>query len=137
MTIFSDPMVSVIGEVGNRLSIDAFYISFVVTPLISNASELISSVMFAAKKSPKSMTMTFSALLGAATMNNTFCLAIFMGLVYFKNLTWAFSSQVTAILVVQAAVCVVASFKTQKLWMGFIPLLCYPLSLIIVRYFPQ
>lgn len=42
------------------------------------------------------MDMTLSALLGAATMNNTFCLAIFLGLVYIRDLSWAFSAEVRA-----------------------------------------
>eukprot|EP00964_Phaeocystis_antarctica_P043539 scaffold24994_cov42-Phaeocystis_antarctica.AAC.1 len=41
------------------------------------------------KKSKKTITVALSALEGAACMNNTFCLAIFMGLCYFKQLACA------------------------------------------------
>ena len=37
-----------------------FYISFVVTPFCSNASELVSSLMFAAKKTKTNSSLTFS-----------------------------------------------------------------------------
>ena len=37
-----------------------FYVSFIVTPLCSNASELVSSLMFAAKKTKTSSSLTFS-----------------------------------------------------------------------------
>ena len=51
---------------------------------------------FAGRKTSGSMDMTLSALLGAATMNNTFCLAIFLALVYGRGLVWAFSAEVSA-----------------------------------------
>ena len=66
-------MVDVLAALGNRMGIKPFYVSFVISPLVSNASELISSLMFASRKTQASMDMTLSALLGAATMNNTFC----------------------------------------------------------------
>ena len=37
-----------------------FYVSFVITPLCSNASELVSSLMFAAKKTKINSSLTFS-----------------------------------------------------------------------------
>ena len=37
-------------------------------------------------------------------MNNTFCLAIFMALIYFKGLVWKFSAETLAILIVQVLV---------------------------------
>jgi len=36
-------------------------------------------------------------------MNNTFCLAIFLALVYFRQLEWKFSAEVTAILAAEAS----------------------------------
>lgn len=50
VSFFSDPMVDVIGAFGKSIKIDAFYISFVVTPIASNASEVIAGLIFAAKK---------------------------------------------------------------------------------------
>lgn len=38
----------------------AFYVSFVVTPLCSNASELVSSLVFASKKKKENISMTFA-----------------------------------------------------------------------------
>lgn len=37
-----------------------FYVSFVITPICSNASELVSSLMFAAKKTKTNSSLTFS-----------------------------------------------------------------------------
>ena len=79
IVIFSDPMVDVMSNMGDRCSIPPFYIAFVLAPLASNASEFIASYSYAQKKTQKTITVSLAALEGAACMNNTFCLAIFMG----------------------------------------------------------
>merc|ERR1719420_1240514 len=91
--VVSDPFVDLLTEWGNRLGIDAFYISFVVAPFASNASELLSAYAYAAKKTKSSITTSLSTLIGAACMNNTFCLAIFFALIYFKKLAWQFTAE--------------------------------------------
>ena len=40
--------------------IPAFYVAFCVTPFASNASELVSSLMFARRKRRKNISLTFS-----------------------------------------------------------------------------
>jgi len=71
-------------EVGKRTGISSFYVAFVIAPLASNASELIASYSYALKKTPASISISLQALQGAACMNNTFCLSIFMALIYFQ-----------------------------------------------------
>lgn len=85
---FSDPMVDVIGEIANRIGVNAFYVSFILVPLASNGSELLASVYYAKKKTSKTMKVALTSLEGAACMNNTFCLAIFMALIAFRGLAW-------------------------------------------------
>jgi hypothetical protein len=65
-------------------------------------------------------------------MNNTFCLAIFLALVYFRGLDWNFGAEVTAIIAVEAVICVVALFQVTPTWRAFIPIALYPLSLVLV-----
>jgi Ca2+/Na+ antiporter len=91
--VFSDPAVEVLGEIGNRTGINAFYISFVLAPLASNASELVAAYMYGCKKTSAMMTVSLSTLEGAAIMNNTFCLAIFYMLIHFQRLAWTFSAE--------------------------------------------
>jgi hypothetical protein len=71
-------------EVGKRTGISSFYVAFVIAPLAFNASELIASYSYALKKTPASIFISLQALQGAACMNNTFCLSIFMALIYFQ-----------------------------------------------------
>ena len=130
--LISDPMVDVMGEIGNRIGISPFYISFVLAPLSSNASELIASYSYALKKTKRTITISFSALLGAACMNNTFCLAIFMALMVFKGLRWQFSAETVSILLVQITMFAVGMKRVHYLKDGLIVLLLYPASLALV-----
>ena len=47
--LFSDPMVDVFSAFGDRMNISAFYVSFVLAPLASNASELIAAYNYVKK----------------------------------------------------------------------------------------
>ena len=130
--IFSDPMCSVFTSIGERTGIDAFYISFVLAPLASNASELIAAVNFASKKTSHTTTVSMTQLEGAAIMNNTFCLGIFALLIFAKDLAWTFSAETLSIILVQVVMFVVARIKTQSLALGYLVLALYPLSIIFV-----
>merc|ERR1719159_397193 len=84
--VFSNPMVDVLSEIGKKTGIPAFYVSFILAPLASNASELVSSMTLASRKTMGAMTQSLQTLEGAACMNNTFCLGIFFILIYFQGL---------------------------------------------------
>lgn len=130
--VFSDPMVDVMSNVGERLGIPAFYIAFVLAPLASNASELIASLNYAGKKTGKTITVSLSSLQGAACMNNTFCLGIFMALIYVKGLAWKFTAETLSILIVELLVACIAVQRTQRLWHGLVALSFFPLSIAFV-----
>jgi len=133
VTLFSDPIVNVISLLGEEMQIGAFYISFVVTPICSNASELIASLVFASSKTKQASSMTYSQLYGAATMNATLGLSIFYALIHFRGLAWTFSAETLSILFITWSVCLVASFKkTFSCWWIIPNLMLYPLSLVFV-----
>ena len=106
-----------------------FFIAFVLAPLASNASEFIASYNYAAKKTQKTITVSLAALEGAACMNNTFCLAIFMGLIFFQNLAWKFSAETIAVVLVEIMVGIVALRPTMELYVGYGMLCLFPLSI--------
>merc|ERR1712217_208124 len=91
------------------------------------------AMKLAQKKTLSSMVNSLSSLEGAAIMNNTFCLAIFMLLIVWKGLVWEFTAETTSILAIQVVVGICAlSLKVHSLMTGLIILLCYPASLVIV-----
>ncbi len=131
---FSDPMVEVMQEIAVRASISPFYVSFVLAPLASNSSEVLASVFYAKKKTRKTMTVALSTLEGAACMNNTFCLSIFMALIYFRGLAWQYTAETASIVIVQF----VMAYFTQETVMttkkALIVLSIFPLSLLFVAF---
>lgn len=130
--LFSDPMVDVMQEIAVRMGISPFYVSFILAPLASNASEVIASMYYASKKTTKTITVSFSALQGAACMNNTFCLSIFMGLIYFRGLAWQFTAETIAIIAVQVAIYFLTQDDLMTLNTGFLILGIFPLSIALV-----
>jgi len=130
---FSDPMVDVLSAMGRDMGINPFYVSFVLAPIASNASELTAAFNFASKKTKSSITISLDTLLGAACMNNTFCLGVFLALVYYQGLAWKFSAETLTILVTEWIMfAYVMVKKTQTMADGFFVLALYPLSLALV-----
>jgi len=117
--IFSDPMVDVLNELGVRFNVGPFYVAFVLAPVASNASELIASIAYSLKKTKKTITISLSALEGAACMNNTFCLGIFLALIFFKEIAWKFSAETIAIIFVEVALFAFAQVQTHRLYYAF------------------
>jgi len=131
--VFSDPMCDMLSVIGQKISPSApFYVSFAVAPLASNASELVSAMKLASKRTMKSMVNSLSTLEGAAIMNNTFCLGIFLLLIVWKGLLWQFSAETISILTIEVLVGIMAMKKVHRLIDGIIILCFYPLAVVIV-----
>jgi Ca2+/Na+ antiporter len=130
--IFSDPLIGVLSEVGERTKVPAFYISFILSPLVSNGAEVLAAYAYSQKKSSKTITISLSTLMGAAIMNATFVLFIFLLLIYVKRLAWTFSAETIAILFVQIVVGLMALSKSQNLLSAVFILGLYPFSLVLV-----
>lgn len=129
---FSDPMVDVLQVTADRIGVPAFYVSFILAPLASNASEVIASQYYAQKKTRKTITVSLTALEGAASMNNTFCLSIFMALIYFRGLAWKYSAETISIVLVQFGIGICALKDKMSTGTGIIILMVFPLSVVLV-----
>lgn len=132
---FSGPTVAVMAEIGRRINVSPFYVSFVLAPIASNATELVAAYNMAKKRTKKSMTTSLSCLLGAGVMNNTFCLGIFLGLVYFNRLAWRFTAETIATLAIEIVVGLVVILRPDcslRTVHGLLILALYPLSLTLV-----
>jgi hypothetical protein len=99
----------------------------------SNGAEVLSAYTFSKRKSMRATTISFSTLIGAAVMNNTFCLAIFMGLIVARgDLYWEFTAETISILVVEGAMVYYGCKTTHTLIDGICVALLYPLGIAIV-----
>ncbi|RLN24847.1 uncharacterized protein C2845_PM07G38610 [Panicum miliaceum] len=130
---FADPLVDAVHNFSNATRIPSFFISFIALPLATNSSEAVSAIIFASRKKQRTCSLTFSEVYGGVTMNNTLCLGVFLALIYFRNLTWDFSSEVLIILAVCVIMALFTSFRTTfPLWTCLVAYMLYPLSLVIV-----
>jgi len=135
LLFFASPMVDVLAAMGEKLNISAFYTSFVIAPIASNASELVAAYNYAKKRTERTITVSISTLQGAACMNNTFCLSIFMGLIYSRGMAWQFSAECFSIIVVEVILAFYSFFKrTQTLLDAIFICSLYPLSLVLVWF---
>jgi len=130
--MFSDPMVSVIGTFSTTINVSSFYVSFIVTPFASNAAEIYSAIVFAKKRTTEGVSMGFSALYGAACMNNTFVLCIFCALVAFRSLQWTFVAETLVIILTILVVGINGMKRTVTVWQGFVVIALFPMSLVLV-----
>jgi len=131
--LFSDPMCDVFSAIGDRVGISSFYIAFVLAPIASNASEMIASMAYAAKKTRVTTEASLSALAGAGIMNNTFCTTIFLYLIINKNLQWEYSAKTTGIIFVEVMAALVLSTRSvMRLHEAFLIFLLYPLSIALI-----
>jgi hypothetical protein len=131
--VFSDPITDVLNVVAARIGINPFYIGFIVAPVITNGSEVLASYTFALKKTQKSMVVAYEQLLGAAVMNNTYCLFVFLCIIYFRNLVWTYTAETAAILCAEAAMCVVAlKLRTHTTTTAACIFAIYPATIALV-----
>jgi hypothetical protein len=131
--LFSDPACGCFNEIGHRTGIPAFFISFVLAPLVSNGSELLSAYVFALKKTSETISISFSTLIGAAAMNNTFCLGILLICITMKKLVWNYLSQVIGTLLVEIAVVFVIMWpKRVSTGHVVVALSLYPVSILLI-----
>lgn len=134
VTLFSDALVDNIDALGVQTGIPDFVIGFVVCPMASNASELISSLHFAASKTKRTATVTYAQIYAACTMNNCMCLGIFFFMIWYKHLSWDYASEVLSILVVTWIMALISCNDTTiKVWHGVFAIFLYPLSLALVE----
>jgi Ca2+/Na+ antiporter len=136
IALFADPMVGAVSSLSRACGMPSpFFASFVLTPFASNASELVSSLYFAAKKKKKNISLTYSQIYGAVTMNNTMCLGLFLVVMRAKGLAWTFTSETVCVVAATVAVGAVgASKKTLKTSLVLPALAVYPLSLGAVAF---
>lgn len=130
--IFSEPIVEVMSDMAERSGISAFYVSFAFAPLASNAPELVSAYLHNIHKTKTSVTMTFSSVLGAAILHNTLVLAIFIFIFLRNRLPWTYSAETLAIIFVEFAIGLYSQKRYFTLFDGFVILMLYPGSLLIV-----
>ncbi|EMS60383.1 hypothetical protein TRIUR3_19685 [Triticum urartu] len=131
---FADPLVDAIYSLSKATHVSSFFVSFVVLPLVNNSSEVVSAVRSMRKKKRRSASLALSEVYCVVTVNNLMCLGMFLALVYARDITWDFSSELLIILLVCIVMGLFTSFRTNfPLWTCLVAYLLYPLSLVLVH----
>ncbi len=65
-------------------------------------------------------------------MNNSFCLAVFLAIVFLKKLAWEFAAETISIIVVQLVVGLMTQKTTHRVLDGVIVFAMYPLTIALV-----
>ena len=131
--LFSDPMVDALSGFGGAIGVGPFYVAFVLAPLASNASEIMSAAQYASKRTRATMTISLSTLQGAACMNNTLCLGIFLALMYFRHLPWEYSAETISICLIESVMAYYSFRTTYRVLDGLVILALFPSAIIIVH----
>jgi len=132
VVVFSDPAVDLLSRMGAILNVSSFYVSFLLAPMASNASELVAAANYAAKKTMKSMTTSLSTLEGAAVMNNTFTTGVFFALIYLRGIAWEFQAETIVLVLIQVVIAVMMlNTKHQLLYHACLVFSFYPLALAV------
>ena len=133
---FADPLVNTIGRFGKNINVSPFFISMIAVPIASNASEFISSVLFARRKRKKELSLIFSMLYGGVVMNNALCLGVFLLLLFAKGLVWSFGSETLSLLIVAVSIGLYGSInRTYSSYMALIIGSLFPISVMLVVLF--
>lgn len=133
VVIFSDPMVKGINTMGDMVGISSFYVSFFLSPLVSDAIEILVAYQYSRKKTQKHITIALSQIQGSVVMNNTLCLGLFLMLIASnQELTWKYTAEMIGILVVEGILVLVSMRRLQKMWMACLVVLCHPLSVFLI-----
>ena len=132
IVIFSHPSIYLFEEVGQRTSIDTFYLSFIFSPLPRKLSDLIGAYNYARRKTVKSVSISLDSLIGGAILNNTLALSVLLWLIFAKNVNWHFHAEMTSILFVEVVMGGILYFRRSlRLAEGLGILSMYPLCILI------
>jgi Ca2+/Na+ antiporter len=133
--VFSDPLVEALSHLAEDLNVNPFFIAFALTPLASNASEVLSSLSFVGRKRRRNASLAFANLYGSATINNTLVLGILLTVISTRGIPWVYSSETAAIAFVSVSAAAVAATRTTlPLWTALPIAAVWPLTLAGVYY---
>ena len=126
-------MVRTLNNLGKRLNVDSFYVSFFLSPLVSDAIEILVAYQLARKKTQQHLTVALAQIQGSVVLNNTLCLGLFLFLISIHpSLTWHYTSETVAILLMEGVILCVSWLRVQRLWVAWGVLCCHPLSVFLI-----
>ncbi|XP_021907729.1 sodium/calcium exchanger NCL1-like [Carica papaya] len=131
--LLARPLMQSIQEFSNEVGIPSFLVSYALIPLGLSCRQAVRAISTANEKTENAVSLTFSQLYGGVFMNNIMGLAIFLALVYIRDIQWDVSAELLVVLVICTAMGFFSSFNRKfALWTGIVAFLLYPISLAML-----
>ncbi|RXI02989.1 hypothetical protein DVH24_003067 [Malus domestica] len=123
LAVLAEPLIDSVQNLSTAASIPSFLVAFVLVPLATNARQATSAIKAAAKKTPRTTSLTFSEIYGGVFMNNLLGFSVLLAIIY----------ALLVVLITCTVMGLIASFvSTLSLWTSFLAYLLYPISLLLV-----
>nr|XP_023907314.1 sodium/calcium exchanger NCL2-like isoform X2 [Quercus suber] len=131
--LLAQPLMQTLQEFSTAVNIPSFLVSYVVIPLALNYRQTLRAITSARQKTEKAISLTFSEIYNGVFMNNMMGLAIFLALVYIRDLSWDVSAEVLVVLLICTVMGLFTSFCSKfPFWTSILAYLLYPLSLLLI-----
>nr|XP_023907289.1 sodium/calcium exchanger NCL2-like isoform X1 [Quercus suber] len=131
--LLAQPLMQTLEEFSTAVNIPSFLVSYVVIPLALNYRQTLKAITSAGQKTEKAISLTFSEIYNGIFMNNMMGLAIFLALVYIRDLSWDVSAEILIVLLICTAMGLFTCFCTKfPFWTSILAYLLYPLSLLLI-----
>ncbi|KAL0011234.1 hypothetical protein SO802_006342, partial [Lithocarpus litseifolius] len=131
--LLAQPLMQTLEEFSTAVNIPSFLVSYVVIPLALNYRQTLKAITSARQKTEKAISLTFSEIYNGIFMNNMMGLAIFLALVYIRDLSWDVSAEILVVLLICTAMGLFTCFCTKfPFWTSILAYLLYPLSLLLI-----
>ncbi|XP_047319954.1 sodium/calcium exchanger NCL2-like [Impatiens glandulifera] len=133
LAILAEPLIKSVEMLSRSANVPSFMVAFILVPAAMNARAVIGAIRTISKKKERTTSLTFSGIYGQVLMSNTLGFSVLLALVYFRGLSWNFTAEILAVLIVCAIVGISASFTTKfPVWVSIVAYLLYPCSLFFV-----
>ncbi|RVW79138.1 Sodium/calcium exchanger NCL2 [Vitis vinifera] len=151
MSLLAQPLIQTINEFSSAVNIPSFIISYVIIPVAMSYRETLGAIKSARLKTKQAISLTFSEcsckndkkliahlpfetvflqIYNAVFMNNMMGLAMFLLLVYIRDLSWDVSAEILVVLIICTLMGLLTSCSTKfPIWTAIIAYLMYPISL--------
>ncbi|KAI4365157.1 hypothetical protein MLD38_021171 [Melastoma candidum] len=131
--VLGQPLMESLDEFGTSAGIPSFFVSYVLLPLGMSYRQALAVIASAKKKTVKDVSLTFTEVYNGVFMNNVVGLAIFLLLVYIRDISWDASAEVLVVLLICALMGLIASVSTRfPVWTSIVSFALYPLSLLLL-----
>jgi Ca2+/Na+ antiporter len=131
--LLAQPLMQTLQEFSSAVNIPSFLVSYVVIPLALNYRQTLRAITSARQKTEKAISLTFSEIYNGVFMNNMMGLAIFLALVYIRDLSWDVSAEILVVLLICTVMGLFTSFCSKfPFWTSILAYLLYPISLLLI-----